>query len=60
MPDTRDALFRTLADPTRRAIFEPMRNGFQPVAGRRVNLARDPEPDVGRVVDLERVLGHLD
>lgn len=33
MPDTPDALFRTLADPTRRAIFERLcRDGEQTVA----------------------------
>ena len=33
MPDTRDMLFRTLADPTRRAIFERLcRDGEQTVA----------------------------
>jgi len=32
MPDARDVLFRTLADPTRRAIFERLcRNGEQTV-----------------------------
>ncbi len=32
MPDPQDALFRTLADPTRRAIFERLcRNGAQTV-----------------------------
>jgi DNA-binding transcriptional ArsR family regulator len=32
MPDTHDLLFRTLADPTRRAIFERLcRNGEQTV-----------------------------
>jgi DNA-binding transcriptional ArsR family regulator len=33
MPNTQDALFRTLADPTRRAIFERLcRSGEQTVA----------------------------
>jgi DNA-binding transcriptional ArsR family regulator len=33
MPDPRDMLFRSLADPTRRAIFERLcREGEQPVA----------------------------
>jgi DNA-binding transcriptional ArsR family regulator len=32
MPDARDVIFRTLADPTRRAIFERLcRNGEQTV-----------------------------
>ncbi|HUZ11379.1 MAG TPA: metalloregulator ArsR/SmtB family transcription factor [Caulobacteraceae bacterium] len=34
MPDTHDALFRSLADPTRRAIFERLcREGEQTVGG---------------------------
>ncbi len=34
MPDAQDALFRTLADPTRRAIFERLcRDGEQTVGG---------------------------
>ena len=42
MPNTHDALFRTLADPTRRAIFERLcREGEQTVGALTAHVHRE-------------------
>ena len=57
MPPTHDKLFRTLADPTRRAIFERLcRDGEQTVAALTAQ-ARIPQPAVSKHLGILKQAG---
>ena len=48
MPDTHDTLFRTLADPTRRAIFERLCRGGEQTVGALTARAGVSQPAVSK------------
>lgn len=57
MPDTHDALFRTLADPTRRAIFERLCRDGEQTVGALTAEAGISQPAVSKHLGLLKQAG---
>src|SRR6202035_1583269 len=57
MPPAHDILFRTLADPTRRAIFEPLCRGGEPTAGALTARAGVSQPAVSKHLGVLKQAG---
>ncbi|HZX27255.1 MAG TPA: metalloregulator ArsR/SmtB family transcription factor [Telluria sp.] len=57
MNDTRDALFRALADPTRRAIFERLCTGGEQTVGALTAHARVSQPAVSKHLGVLKEAG---
>ncbi|MGB3418324.1 MAG: metalloregulator ArsR/SmtB family transcription factor [Mesorhizobium sp.] len=57
MPDTHDALFRSLADPTRRAIFERLCRRGEQTVGAITTQAGISQPAVSRHLGILKQAG---
>ncbi len=57
MPDTRDLLFRTLADPTRRAIFERLCREGETTVGALTETAGVSQPVVSKHLSVLKLAG---
>src|SRR5271167_3852499 len=57
MPDTRDSLFRSLADPTRRAIFERLCREGEQTVGALTAQAGISQPAVSKHLGVLRQAG---
>ena len=57
MPDTHDILFRTLADPTRRAIFERLCREGEQTVGALTARARISQPAVSKHLGVLKQAG---
>src|SRR5512142_1330608 len=57
MPDTRDFLFKTLADPTRRAIFERLCRDGEQTVGTLTARAKVSQPAVSKHLGILRQAG---
>ena len=57
MPDARDTLFRTLADPTRRAIFERLCREGEKTVGALTAWAEISQPAVSKHLGLLKQAG---
>ena len=57
MPNAHDALFRTLADPTRRAIFERLCRDGEQTVGALTARAKVSQPAVSKHLSLLRRAG---
>jgi DNA-binding transcriptional ArsR family regulator len=57
MPDAHDALFRTLADPTRRAIFERLCRDGEQTVGALTSRAGVSQPAVSKHLGVLRQAG---
>jgi DNA-binding transcriptional ArsR family regulator len=57
MPETHDLLFRTLADPTRRAIFERLCRAGEQTVGALTTHARVSQPAVSKHLGVLKQAG---
>lgn len=57
MPDASDMLFRTLADPTRRAIFERLCRGGEQTVGALTAMAGVSQPAVSKHLGVLKQAG---
>ena len=57
MPDARDALFRTLADPTRRALFERLCREGEQTVGALTARAGVSQPAVSKHLGVLKLAG---
>ncbi len=57
MPNKHDALFRTLADPTRRAIFERLCSDGEQTVGALTARARVSQPAVSKHLGMLKAAG---